>query len=605
MGITIRAGDLFAGRYRMTVLLAETDGGRFWRARDEVLARSVALHLIDRADPRADSLMEAARRSARVQDRRLLRVLDADRTEDFCYVVNEWGVGLSLDLTLADSGPIEPRQAAWITAEVGDTLAHAHAIGEAHGLINPENVLIDRLGQVRVIGFAVDAALRGLPVGNPQDDVSNLVAVLYAGLTGRWAGTVFSGVPAAPRDHGVLLRARQVQAGIPRPLDQLCDRVLGHDPRHHGRHVPPSARLVADEAAHFVGDATDLTEISQERPHPSTRAGSSAHDTVVRGHPPIPPAPPIPSPADIPTQASMPPIVDDHDRGLGPSGEPTSEQISDPSWLVPREDAPPAPSLPVPEPRPLFATDPEDGSPVRRLPLPDHDTAAAAAAAWQQGDSGAEEVASDWSWQDPDEEVPGRLWFRIAVLVGILALVLLAVVAVNQVTGDPGRQEEPKVASPGSESVGKEPVPVKIVKVSDLDPQSDTGEENPEFTPLAVDGDPTTAWRTLSYAQQFGPGGLKTGVGLVFDLGSVRTVAQVDARVLGGQTTAQLFVTKREPSDVEGLTPLGRQTALERLSFSPQPRPQGRYVVLWLTQLPEVEGKFRGQIAEVKVLAEP
>ena len=61
--------------------------------------------------------------------------------------------------------------------------------------------------------------------------------------------------------------------------------------------------------------------------------------------------------------------------------------------------------------------------------------------------------------------------------------------------------------------------PLTGLTATDFDPQGDPPEENPELAPLAVDGDPATSWRTATYLQNFGPGGLKTGVGLVLDLG--------------------------------------------------------------------------------------
>ena len=87
---------MLADRYRLVDLLSESGGGRFWRAHDRVLERHVALHVIAADDPRADALLDAARRSATVLDQRILRVLDAERIDDVCFVVNEWGSGTSL-----------------------------------------------------------------------------------------------------------------------------------------------------------------------------------------------------------------------------------------------------------------------------------------------------------------------------------------------------------------------------------------------------------------------------------------------------------------------------------------------------------------------------
>src|SRR5215218_10849167 len=126
----IRPGDVLADRYQLVDLLDESAGGLFWRAYDSSLDRSVAVHIIRAFDDRAELLREAARTSARVVDRRLLRVLDVDETSDrtardgsaLLYVVNEWATGISLDILLGDEGPLAPRRAAWLVGEVAATI---------------------------------------------------------------------------------------------------------------------------------------------------------------------------------------------------------------------------------------------------------------------------------------------------------------------------------------------------------------------------------------------------------------------------------------------------------------------------------------------------
>src|SRR5690606_25812407 len=93
----------------------------------------------------------------------------------------------------------------------------------------PENVMLTDLGAVKLIGFVVDGVLHGAAHPGPHDpggDVRNLAGLLYAALTGRWPGSPASAVPEAPVENGVVLRPRQVRAGVPRPLDALCDEVL-------------------------------------------------------------------------------------------------------------------------------------------------------------------------------------------------------------------------------------------------------------------------------------------------------------------------------------------------------------------------------------------
>ena len=110
------------------------------------------------------------------------------------------------------------------------TLEVAHTAGVAHGRLVPENVLIDRTGSVRVIGFAVDAALHGLPAGRVSTDVADLAALLYAALTGRWPGRRRSVVRRRRTTHGRVLRPRQVRAGVPRVARRPVRRVLNPTP---------------------------------------------------------------------------------------------------------------------------------------------------------------------------------------------------------------------------------------------------------------------------------------------------------------------------------------------------------------------------------------
>ena len=255
-----RPGDVLAGRYRLVDLLDESRGALFWRAHDKVLERRVALHVIAADDPRAAALLASARRSATVLDPRLLRVLDAEQVDDLCYVVNEWGAGISLDILVATQGPTGARRAAWLVSEVAGAIATAHAAGVAHGRLVPENVLIDRHGEVKIIGLCVDAAMHGLAGDRMATDVTDLAGLLYCSLTGKWPGASVSDVPAAPVHHGHALRPRRVRAGIPGQLDALCDEVLR---AHH--HTPKAlglstARGIADLLEAYVGDPTGMPE---------------------------------------------------------------------------------------------------------------------------------------------------------------------------------------------------------------------------------------------------------------------------------------------------------------------------------------------------------
>ncbi|MBM7517598.1 protein kinase family protein [Nocardioides nitrophenolicus] len=630
MATSTRSGDVLAGRYRLIDLLSESGGGRFWRAHDRVLERYVALHVIAQDDPRAHELVEAARTSAQVLDPRILRVLDAEEEDGRCFVVNEWGTGISLDILVTHDGPLTPRNAAWLVADVADALARAHAAGVTHGRLNPENVLIDRYGAVRIIGMCVDAALHGLSPGDVQGDLEDLGGLLHCALTGTWPGPSGSIVPAAPRENDLTLSPRQVVAGVPQPLDVLWRELdqRGAVPRWRrrgGEHPDvSSAAAIAAELLAFVGDpagaparlARAIPPINELRPvWLPALADPLPHDASRDDIPVVPPAPepepepepdlepesedepPIPLVTELPTEAGMPVFGDDEDV----------------TWLRTRSTPPPPPPPfeDLPE-RPLFAPDPPGGR--RRLPPVPSEPG---------GPPGGPTPTGFWPWETdtgPDaqestdslESVPGRSWLRLAMAVALAVLLLVAVaIAFNLGRGRTALGGDPQEApTPTTTTTAGRAAPLDGVTAGALDPLGTDGDENGSLAGDVLDGDPRTSWRTDTYLQQLGPTGLKTGVGLVLDLGGTRTVATVELRMLddGLMTSNQVGLYAVDgtaaPTAAPTGDPVAEATGGGRLNLTPAQPVKARYLVLWWTALPEVSGGFRAQVSEVVVRGE-
>jgi serine/threonine protein kinase len=633
-------GTVLAGRFALDDLLDEHGGARFWRATDQTLARSVAVHVLPDTDARADSLLTAARTSALVSDGHLLRVLDAAAEDGVVYVVNEWGYGVSLDRMLAE-GPLSPRRAAWVVKEVAEAIATAHRNGVAHGRLLPENVMITEAGTVKLIGFVMDAVLRsnggraqrrvtgGEPMSAHESDVINLAALLYAALVGRWPGSEGSKVPPAPTEHGRALRPRQVRAGIPRPLDAICERVLNAD-AHPNQTPIETAHEIYAALSDFIGDRTGTAQIGYEAttvldeddlagPHdeagPATLLHSAGSDTDT-GDLPSTGALPVSAPERYPapddsdrmdadsTQAGTPVFLDE-DSGVGWMSTPRSRGLGgaydgwapDPS----PNDSPDEPDLR--DSRPLFAD--------RRPTLGGATSVGGAGAgsmpppAWGP-DAHQPPAPDDPGREDDRGRRVGAAWIRLAAVIAAVVIVAVAVVfALNLGNGSAPPAADPAESRSESPSpVASTPIPVK--GVTDFDPEADPPEENPDLAPLAVDGKPGTAWTTVTYQGNPKLGGLKSGVGLLVDLGKPVDVGGVRLTLLGRPTSLKILAAPRNaqaaPSNIEGLTRVASADNAGRRVRLPFTKPvTTRWLVVWLTSVPPVPGGYKGQVAEISV----
>ncbi|CAM5338269.1 discoidin domain-containing protein [Streptomyces tanashiensis] len=122
--------------------------------------------------------------------------------------------------------------------------------------------------------------------------------------------------------------------------------------------------------------------------------------------------------------------------------------------------------------------------------------------------------------------------------------------------------------------------------------------------PNAFDGDPSTFWHTKNYTTA-NFGNLKSGVGIVLDLGSAQKVGSVDLSFVGN-TKVEVRTApdgaSSAPSTAEGFTTQADGSGSE-VKLKLKKPVTTRYVLVWLTELPLTDGEFRGQLTEVKIMS--
>jgi eukaryotic-like serine/threonine-protein kinase len=195
----------------------------------------------------------------------------------------------------------------------------------------------------------------------------------------------------------------------------------------------------------------------------------------------------------------------------------------------------------------------------------------------------------------------GRLLGWVLGLVAVAAI--LVTVGLTLAKDDLGNLFGADQPSGTSRATATNP-PVEKVKVEDatsFDPQTDEPEktENPELASRAIDGDLTTSWRTEGYNQNFGPSGIKDGVGLVLDLGRSQEVRKLTLTLdPPGPSALTIYGSDDDPPTLEGWKQLADKTGEGRVSFNLDG--SHHFLLIWFTSLPQDDdGKFRGGVANV------
>lgn len=135
-----------------------------------------------------------------------------------------------------------------------------------------------------------------------------------------------------------------------------------------------------------------------------------------------------------------------------------------------------------------------------------------------------------------------------------------------------------------------------------FDPEGD-GEENNDQAPLAVDHDPTTSWTTDLYRNNSHLGGLKSGVGLLLDLGHKASVSVVELALTEAGADLEIRAGNTAPTRAEDLSLVASQKdAAIRTKLDVTPAVSARYWLVWFTNLPKDGSGYRVGVAEVALL---
>ncbi len=207
----LTTGSVFAGRYQIIEVLGKGGMGNVYKVLDKEINEKIALKLLNpeiASDEKAiDRFRNELKFARNIGHRNVCRMYDLSKEEGTHYITMEYIPGEDLKSMIRMMGQLSAGQAIFIAKQVCEGLAEAQRIGVVHRDLKPQNIMIDKEGNARIMDFGIARSLKakgitaaGVLIGTPEymspeqvegkevdhrSDIYSLGVILYEMLTGK------------------------------------------------------------------------------------------------------------------------------------------------------------------------------------------------------------------------------------------------------------------------------------------------------------------------------------------------------------------------------------------------------------------------------------
>jgi len=249
---------VLGGRY---ILLEKVGGGGMavvFKATDTILNRTVAIKLLRSEfsnDPEfVKNFDNEAQAAASLSHPNVVNIFDVGKDNDDHYIVMEFIDGKTLKEVIQERAPLPCAEVVEITKQICDALEHAHQNQIIHRDIKPHNILINKVGMVKVTDFGIARAVTSSTITHQADsvlgsvhyfspeqarggiatassDIYSLGIVMYELLTGRLPFSGDSPISIALKHlQDELTEPSIYNQDIPKNLENIVLRALAKNP---------------------------------------------------------------------------------------------------------------------------------------------------------------------------------------------------------------------------------------------------------------------------------------------------------------------------------------------------------------------------------------
>jgi len=207
----LTTGSTFAGRYQVIEELGKGGMGTVYKVFDIEIKEKIALKLLKPEVAADEDTIERFRNemklARKIGHKYVCRMYDLGRAEDTYFITMEYVPGEDLKSFIRRSGQLTVGKAVYVARQVLEGLAEAHRLGVVHRDLKPQNIMIDREGNARIMDFGIARSLKakgitgaGVMIGTPEymspeqaevkdvdqrSDIYSFGVILYEMLVGR------------------------------------------------------------------------------------------------------------------------------------------------------------------------------------------------------------------------------------------------------------------------------------------------------------------------------------------------------------------------------------------------------------------------------------
>jgi serine/threonine protein kinase/predicted Zn-dependent protease len=204
-------GETFAGRYQVIEDLGKGGMGRVYKVYDTEVREKLALKLLNPDIASDEGTIERFRTELRlartISHRNICRMHDLGREGSTYFITMEYVPGEDLKSLIHRIGALPVGKAVCLARQICEGLEEAHRAGVVHRDLKPQNIMIDREGNARIMDFGIARSVKGKGItgahvligtpeymspeqvdgreAGPRSDLYSLGIVLFEMLTGR------------------------------------------------------------------------------------------------------------------------------------------------------------------------------------------------------------------------------------------------------------------------------------------------------------------------------------------------------------------------------------------------------------------------------------